>query len=291
MRIAHLVLYTEENAHEQAMMQLQRFLYDDQENVQTIYYTYSYHVRNIEYDATERILRIPGHESYIPGILLKTWTAFEWAMQHMQPYDYLLRTNISTLMNFPLFFKALKQKPVRFGGMHTLTVGWYSPHSGIYDNSFEGVQFPSGFAIIWNAETFAHMLSMGRPRLNLSVVDDVAIGLLMKDLGVYPPEKFSELMYIYSSSSCNHHPSPLWPAAQLHELNQRSVYQELELKEKGSKMVAFRHHALPNRTLDVRMMGMTLRYLHQWILDARAEQKKEEAEEEETRPVGDAFSP
>ena len=262
MRIAHLVLYTEENAHEQAMQQMQRTLYDNLKDVQTVYYTYSYHVRTITYDATERILRIPGHESFIPGILRKTWTAFEWAQENMWPFDILVRSNTSTLLNFPLLQTALTETPIQYAGMHVFRLSWFCPRSGVHDTTYHGTPFVSGFCIMWNAATFTRMMREGMQHLDYTLIDDVALGVMMQRLRVPVPISFSAQLYIYDTAG--HHPTSIWPPNALHSLDTRSEFQEQELAAHGSTKLAFRHHTFANRTLDVKLMAMTLRYLLPW---------------------------
>ncbi len=272
MRIAHLVLYTEENAHEQAMQQMQRTLYDNLKDVQTVYYTYSYHVRTITYDPTERILRIPGHESFIPGILRKTWTAFEWAQEHMFPFDVLVRSNTSTLINFPLLLATLKERPepIQYGGMHVFTLSWLCPRSGVHDATYHGTQFASGFCILWNAATFARMMRDGQAHLDYTLIDDVAIGVMMQRMRIASTSLAltsagTPQLYIYNVGG--HHPTHIWPAAALHSLDMKSEYQEQELAAQGSTALAFRHHTFANRTLDAKLMAMTLRYLLRWAIN------------------------
>lgn len=266
MHIAHLVLYTETNPHEQAMMQMQRILYDNANNntlgytVHTVYYTYSYDVRNYAPNDTECTLRIPGHESYIPGILNKTWQAFHWAMHKMRPFDYMVRSNSSTLINFDNLVRQLRETPVEYAGIHTFTLNWQTPKSGVYDSTHHGTTFASGTAIIWNAPTFELLMSQGEPYLDRSLVDDVALGVAMKRLGK-TAANFSTRIYAYDK---NTHSPLAWPVSAIHSINKSQAAVEEELSAHGSTAIAFRHNAHENRALDVKLMALSLRYLLRW---------------------------
>lgn len=265
--IAHLVLHTESNAHEQAMMQLQRIWYDEASNstfnytVNTVYYMFSYDVTEPTYDATERVLRIPGHESYIPGILNKTWVALQWAQHVMPPFDYIVRSNSSTLINFGNLVQQLRKTPVEYGGLHSMTLSWLDKQGGVYDRQLYGTCFASGTGIIWNRASFELLLNEGGAHLNRSIVDDVALGVVMNRLGKIP-RNFTTFMYVYDSNS---HFYDTWPPGIVHSVFKSPADIENELNTYGRECVAFRHNVhKKERTLDVKLMGLTLRYLLKW---------------------------
>jgi hypothetical protein len=266
MHIAHLVLYTEDNPHEQAMMQMQRILYDNANNntlgytVHTVYYTYSFHVRDYAPNDTECTVRIPGHESFVPGILNKTWSAFQWAMGKMRPFDYMVRSNTSTLINFDKLVEQLRETPVEYGGIHTFTLNWQDAHSGVYNTLHYGTTFASGTCIIWNAPTFELFMREGEQHLDRTLVDDLAIGVVMKRLGK-TPTNFSSRIYVYDK---NTHSPLVWLQSTIHYLNKSPAAIEEELATHGPNAIAFRHRAHENRTSDVKLMALSLRYLLRW---------------------------
>jgi hypothetical protein len=53
-------------------------------------------------------------ESLEPGIMLKTMAAIRYCEKNMK-YDYILRTNLSSFWNFPVFSLELKTKPIDIG--------------------------------------------------------------------------------------------------------------------------------------------------------------------------------
>jgi hypothetical protein len=67
-------------------------------------------------------------ENIIPGIITKTVLAIEYALSNTQ-FDYLVRTNMSSVINLPLLYNLLpiyeKKYPVHYFGS-------YNPHHGGY---------------------------------------------------------------------------------------------------------------------------------------------------------------
>jgi hypothetical protein len=174
--ILNLVLFSPDKEYIE-MYKLTRDFYKIYPNLVTVYYRYS---DRDYYDENEDILYINGKETYIPGILDKTVTAFQYVPMlekiMSKKFDYIVRTNISTIVNF----HKLNLNGVDYGcGLKNIIYKDYRDQkSGIIDDSLEGLEYPSGTCIIFSRDLFYKII----PRFYLidrSLIDDVSIGNFM----------------------------------------------------------------------------------------------------------------
>ena len=188
-KIINLVLFSNSPLYDK-MYDISNKFYSRYKNVTTIYYTYSSDIYEDYYhDKQKNILLIKGKESFIPGILDKTIKAFEYVYSHYPHYDYIVRTNISTIVDFNKLNKLLYEDKVDYATSNLITVfkGYRSPFYGINDDRFQGLEYPSGTCIIFSQKLFKKMMNLTNLSnlLERSVIDDVAIGFLIK---VHLPE-------------------------------------------------------------------------------------------------------
>ena len=96
-RVLHLVLFSHDVYYD-SMYALLSPYYASCPNVRSYFYTFSPDISG-EFELSGDILYIKGTETYIPGILDKTIKALRYFEPQFQDYDYVVRTNISTLTN------------------------------------------------------------------------------------------------------------------------------------------------------------------------------------------------
>jgi len=172
-RILNLVLFSHSEEYD-AMYTLTSPYYK-KHNIDTLYYTFS--------DTTEvvdDILYIKGTETKIPGILDKTIKAFEYIQPYLDEYDYVVRSNISTIINFDLLKKQLMNKPIDYGGGIMWDLQWLHPESGIIDKTHWNKKFASGTSIILSSKLVKRILE-NKQHIQYNLIDDVAIGVLIHD--------------------------------------------------------------------------------------------------------------
>ncbi len=105
--------------------------------------------------------------------------------QPYDTYDYIVRTNVSTICNFYNLEHHIQTLPTLSYGGHLNKLSWLDPGSGIKDNSYHGLNFISGTCIILTKDTISKMLE-NIDNINYSLVDDVSIGVLLRDIKVPP---------------------------------------------------------------------------------------------------------
>lgn len=174
-KILHLVLYSNDT-HYDNMYEITREYYKKFGNVHTIYYKYNPLLRE-SYLLNGDILEIKGNESYIPGILDKTLESFKYF--NIDAYDYVIRSNISTIINFDLLVNNLDG--IVYGGGLAISLNEQLKNIVVKPNSM----YASGTSLIFNNVGMKMLLS-NENKINKTLVDDLAIGLLFYDLGIMP---------------------------------------------------------------------------------------------------------
>ena len=106
-------------------------------------------------------------------------------------YDFILRTNISTIVNIPLVLSKLTTYPKT--GIYTSglvnVLKRLDPASGVKDPNFIGIRFASGTSIILSNDV-ARNLVENRNKLRRDVIDDVSIALY---IAKYLPNVYSNI--------------------------------------------------------------------------------------------------
>ena len=196
--ILNLVLYSDSDYY-RGMYENTRKYYNKHKNVDTIYYMYSGNEDGdkYRYDKENNMLYIRGKETYVPGILDKTVKAFKFVSLLNKKYDYIIRTNISTLVNFRKLSEELMKNPIDYGAgrYRNISKGYRDYKSGIDDEIYKGIVFPSGTCIIFSGKLFDKILEKIH-LIDYSVIDDVSIGHFMtKNFPEYKMNSYERFFY------------------------------------------------------------------------------------------------
>jgi hypothetical protein len=182
MQFLLLILFSHDE-HYDLMYEITTSYYNQFSNVKTVYYAYSNEIED-DYIMKNNILYIKGSESHIPGILdktIKTFKYFEYEMKSKnEDYDYIIRSNISTLIRFDKLESSLILQPVEYGGGGIMKLSWLSQKDGIVDYKWFNTIFCSGTSIILSKSTFLKMM-LNIHYIRMEVIDDVSIGILFKE--------------------------------------------------------------------------------------------------------------
>ena len=178
----HLVLYSAEHPHCVEMYKLTRKYYHAFPRIKTIYYTFA----DLEPSAAGQsvlindVLHIAGKETYIPGILVKTVKALEYVRAHVRFSGFVIRSNISTIINFDNVLPLLRRRAnqIQYAGP-AWTVSWVEPEAGLHDDRHHGLKFVSGTCIILSRAVLDRLLD-NADGLDYTLIDDLAIGAFME---------------------------------------------------------------------------------------------------------------
>ena len=172
--IINLVLYSNNEEYDE-MYKLTRDYYKKFNNVITIYYKYNDN-NTEEYELIDDILNIKGTETYVPGILEKTIKAFQFVNNNYK-FDYIVRSNISTIINFDLLCQQLETNPIEYGGKK-LVLWMIDIPSGITNFEHFGTEYAAGTSIILSKNTVNEIIN-NKDKLLYNIIDDVSLKLLI----------------------------------------------------------------------------------------------------------------
>lgn len=118
---------------------------------------------------------IKGIESYNPGCREKTFDCFEYFMNNkkLYEYNYIIRTNMSSLWNFKTLIKHLETLPTR------------EVYSGVI-GSYSNINFVSGAGMIITPDIVELLVKNREMSNKCNILDDVDIAFIMKSLNISP---------------------------------------------------------------------------------------------------------
>jgi hypothetical protein len=202
MKILHFILFSSNEIFNN-MYLITREYYKKIKNVKTIYYTYSYTIKN-NYELNNDILYIKGNETNIPGILEKTIKCFEYFINEINNYDYIIRSNISTIVDLNKLTNYLINNNIEYGGGNLMELQWLDPIFGIKDNTWFGTKFAQGTSIIFSKNVLSIILD-NIDKIDFNIIDDVAFGIFIKKylLNIKPKGLNEYFFHCYEYSDIN----------------------------------------------------------------------------------------
>jgi hypothetical protein len=180
--ILHFVLFSNGKEYDE-MYKITRKYYNTFSNIKTIYYKYDDKIsEECIMDYENDMFLIKGVETYLPGILEKTITTFKYfkEMIENEKYDYILRTNISTIIVMDNFLNELEKCPIDYGGGRIGVLWNLDIASGINDRRWFGTKFASGTNLLFSREAYLKMLEKIE-LIDYTIIDDISIAILFAE--------------------------------------------------------------------------------------------------------------
>jgi hypothetical protein len=150
--------------------------------IPTYYFITCKNLGNKDYLVDEKnyMLYIHGKETFLPGILEKTIKAFDIIHNKLKvEYDFILRTNISTVVHIENTMSYLSNFPNPTTEMYYIgplvRLQWLDRTSGIVDKRYWGTPFCSGTCIIMSHALIENIVR-NREKLHYNIIDDISIG-------------------------------------------------------------------------------------------------------------------
>jgi hypothetical protein len=190
--ILNLILFSNKNSlapsfeeeYYSKMIQLQKEYIKSYSGNNITFYFYCYKEDlEEEYIIEDNMIYIKGTESYVPGILEKTMKAFE--ITKNIEYDFLLRSNISTVVDYSKLNEILHEIPdnVIYAGGSCLIHTWLDHDYGIH--KIYNIPFILGTSIILKKEGVNKLIE-NKILLHETIIDDFAFGLFFSYFGDKP---------------------------------------------------------------------------------------------------------
>lgn len=184
MSILILIIYSEnDNSFLEVykkMVNIHRFYMNKFENVSS-YFIQMRENQNQNVEIKDDFIYINGPETVL-NIMHKTIESIDYLFNVLGcKYDYIVRTNISTMVNIPElkdYFSELPRKNVYTGGS-ILKLNWLDYNSGIIDDSLFGTEYAQGTCIIISKDIAEDMIK-NKKNIRYDVVDDISFGVYVK---------------------------------------------------------------------------------------------------------------
>jgi len=183
-KICILIIYSKNDNYDR-MLEIQKKYLESYNNI-IFYFTQMVPGQEGELEVDNHFINIRGEESYL-NILKKSVDSMKY-INNNYDFDYLIRTNISTVVNINKLCEFLENAPREkyYGCCWYLTLNNLDHRCGIIDNTHFGTRYAQGTNIIFSKD-IVQSICHNNDKLNNSVVDDVAFGVYVSR---YFPEAY-----------------------------------------------------------------------------------------------------
>lgn len=249
MKIINLIIYSKTTDVYEPMFNILNELYENYKNIETYFISFEEEnekFKSEDYYIDKNLLIFKGKESLVPGVLNKTLKALSYCKD--LEYDYIVRTNISTIINYDNLIKYLEKNPINFyGGGENNVLSWNG--GGINDSTWYGTNFISGTSIILSRNCVNYIIN-NENKIIREIVDDVSLGILFREhYNNYKPETIESKYYIKIPIFINDNKVDFNRLINL-------------LKEKKDEIIFYRNRTYnTNRKIDVINMNIIVKIL------------------------------
>jgi hypothetical protein len=137
-----------------------------------------------EIDEMNKVFYVKGANTVVPGLLYKTLKSIEILINELnKTYDYILRTNSSTVIDFVALFNFLKTLDTYENENYLVTsqilqLHWIDVSAGIIDDKYHGTIYPTGRFILMRSSAWVDIVA-NQNKLDFSIIDDVSLGIYL----------------------------------------------------------------------------------------------------------------
>ena len=148
-------------------------------------------------------------DNLVPGCLLKTIMAFIAVHNSGIEYDYMIRSNISTVINFDKLVKGItdlnnsSNKKYDYLGGNMFHINWIDPVYGVTEK-YNGVKYVQGTNIILSQKT-VNLIVHNKDKIDYNVVDDVSFGVFVRDFKEHLTNDFAVIpnSFAINNNTCD----------------------------------------------------------------------------------------
>jgi len=179
-RILNIIIYHPESSHERDMKNILARYLETQSHV--TFYFVAFRPQSEEVIEEDHVLYFQGKEGFVPEILNKTMLALRYALSKGD-YSYIVRSNISTIINYRLFpYEAIDKHG--YCSTEVFDVWRLDVPFGIVDERYFKIKYAQGTDIFLSREVAQYLIDHDG-ELNRTVIDDVAIGILLQPFPIH----------------------------------------------------------------------------------------------------------
>ncbi len=148
------------------MINLWKKYMNNNENIKSYFIMFKENINDpVVIDEKENTIWIKGKETYIPGILEKTIISIEYLLKNNFEFDYIFRTNLSSVLDLNKLIKLVNDNNYEYAGV-------------INNKHIVSLKFVSGAGILLSKNTCIYIIN-NKNKLDYNKIDDVSIGKLL----------------------------------------------------------------------------------------------------------------
>lgn len=189
MKIIILIIASDDADYYLKMQDIWKKYMNTNSNIKSYFIKFSNYIKeDVELDDFNNTIWIKGEETYIPGILDKTIKSYKYLIDNNIEFDYVLRTNLSTVVILDNLYEFLNENHIEYGGSpgilrkQILTNKIYCKELLLIDDSNKF--YPFGTSILLSKNSIITLLSQN---INYNIIDDVSIGLTLSKIYKFTP--------------------------------------------------------------------------------------------------------
>jgi len=178
-KIINLVLYSFDEKYDQMKEIL--IEHNKNHNIRSYFYCYKEDM-SIPYEIIDNVLYFSGKETYIPGVLEKTLEAFDIFKD--EDYDYIVRSNVSTVVNYKELFKYLPVGEIDYAGPLYYVEHYMNIGAGMNEEKtakYGKHHFAMGACVVFSKKAIKLLVDNKKDVLSYDLIDDIAIGVYLHD--------------------------------------------------------------------------------------------------------------
>jgi len=181
MKILHLVIHTERFKLYEKMYEILSPFYQGQKKYADTFFIEYKKDLSQEFLLVGDRLFIKGEESMVPGLLLKTIDALLFFHDKMEQYNFVVRSNVSTIIDFnQLSLFISRAKNLDYFAGKAMYLDYFVPEYGITNRKYFGTYFAQG-TLIGLSKSLIDLILKNRHKFHYEIVDDVAIGIFLRE--------------------------------------------------------------------------------------------------------------
>lgn len=185
MKVLVLLIYNETILYRQ-MLEIQKKYIHNNPNVDCYFVTMDEKQKH-EISIKDNIISIKGKECLL-NITFKTIKAFNYILNiQKKQYDYVVRSNVSTMIHFKNLLKYLESLPTNcvYVGGNIQILQWLDHKAGINEDTYakynlQDLKYVQGTGIIMSIDVIRIILA-NKNKLKYHIVDDVTFGMFIRD--------------------------------------------------------------------------------------------------------------
>ena len=199
MKILILLIHSKSDLYDNMLYVQQSYLLNN--DIYDVFYVNMKETQAEPITIKNNVITVRGVES-LTNILYKTVKALDYIINSLKrTYDYVVRGNISTLINRENLHTYLQSSPINelYIGGTMFTMNWKLAENEVSSTSidreaYSGLIFVQGNAIIMSYDVVMCLLNIN---ITYDIVDDVKIAILLKE---YMPNAYNKMKSLYPAN-------------------------------------------------------------------------------------------